>query len=153
LAKAKLMPLIKSIHGRIGNIIFYNVKGYQYARSYTIPRNPRSRSQQKNRTGFGTAVKLWQDLPLKEKSFYNRLAKNRPLSGYNLFISMQMKGITHESIIEFNTRQRYNNILPAGYQRANTSVSAYMQPDVDAKSPDIYNSMPSKPPGWVAEAS
>jgi len=42
MAKVKFKAPIKSIHGRIGNVIFYNVNGYNYARSWSIPENPRT---------------------------------------------------------------------------------------------------------------
>jgi len=96
MAKIRFKSYIKSGHGRMGNVIYYNVKGYQYARSYSIPRNPRTEAQQKNRACFAEAVSIWQCLTEKEKSRYNRMAAGKPLSGYNLFISMQMKGLISE---------------------------------------------------------
>lgn len=122
---AKVIPasFIKSIHGHIGNIILYNVNGNQYARSYTIPRNPRTKVQQKNRTAFAEAVKLWQKLSDEDKSCYNLMAKGKPLTGYNLFISMNMKGITHELKKQFqSTPVIYSYTLPI-LQRVYTSVS------------------------------
>jgi hypothetical protein len=92
MAKVTLAPHIKSLHGRLGNIIFYNVKGNQYARAWSMPRNPRTAAQQKNRKTFTEAVKLWQSMSPGEKEAYNIMARSKPLSGYNLFISMHMKG-------------------------------------------------------------
>jgi hypothetical protein len=92
MAKVVLASYIKSIHGRLGNVIFYNVKGNQYARAWSMPRNPRTAKQQKNRKTFAEAVKLWQSMSPGEKEAYNIMARGKPLSGYNLFISMYMKG-------------------------------------------------------------
>ncbi len=96
MAKVKFRSPVQSIHGRLGNIIFYNVKGNNYARSWSIPTNPRTEAQQKNRVNFADAVKLWQVLTDSEKAEYNRMAAGKPLSGYNLFISMKMKNISPE---------------------------------------------------------
>jgi len=100
----------------MGNIIYYNVKGHQYARSYSIPRNPRTEAQQKNRESFAEAVKIWQSLTEKEKSLYNHMAAGKPLSGYNLFISMQMKGLISEEASR-------EELIYAPYTLRSTSVS------------------------------
>jgi hypothetical protein len=94
MAAVKLRSYLKELNGRYGDYIFYNIKGRQYMRSYSIPRNPRTEAQQENRSVFAEAVKLWQTLSAEEKHIYNRLASRKALTGYNLFISMHMKGIT-----------------------------------------------------------
>jgi len=116
MAKIRFKSYIKSAHGRMGNIIYYNVKGHQYARSYSIPRNPRTEAQQKNRESFAEAVKIWQSLTEKEKSRYNHMAAGKPLSGYNLFISMQMKGLISEEASR-------EELIYAPYTLRSTSVS------------------------------
>ena len=129
MAKIILNPQIKSIHGRIGNIIYYNVKGSQYARSYTIPRNPRTGPQQGNRASFAEAVIQWQKLAPGEKSYYDRLALGKPYSGYNLFISMRNRGITL-SILKFINRKKQKSIFrPAAHHQAGTSVIASLLHD------------------------
>ncbi|HQO39782.1 MAG TPA: hypothetical protein PK986_04870, partial [Spirochaetota bacterium] len=52
MAKVILKSYLKSIHGRVGNLIYYNVHGNQYIRSYSVPYNPRTFKQQKNRRAF-----------------------------------------------------------------------------------------------------
>lgn len=99
MAKIKLRSYIKSIHGRSGDVIYYNVNGNQYVRSYTIPQNPGTVGQQKNREAFSDAVKEWQSLAPDKKTFYNHLAEGRSFSGYNLFISLRKRGITAEMLI------------------------------------------------------
>lgn len=93
MAIAKLSSNFNELHGKNGNYIHYYVKGYHYVRSYSIPRNPRSMAQQKNRSTFAEAVKSWQELSHEARGIYNRIASNERYSGYNLFISMRMKGI------------------------------------------------------------
>jgi len=92
MAKAKLKSYLKKLHGRSGNYIHYNVKGRQYVRSYAVPANPRTDAQQKNRCTFALAVRSWQELSPGHKLIYNRKAIKKSFSGYNLFISMMMKG-------------------------------------------------------------
>lgn len=150
MAKIKLKSYIKSVHGRIGNVIYYNVNGNQYARIYSIPRNPRTIKQQKNRSTFAESVKLWQKLSPEIKSFYNRLAIDKPMSGYNLFISLTMKGITAESSIQAEIKSVNNSYIPALYQIANNSVT----PSILSLSDTVYihkgGFIPQKPPGIAA---
>jgi len=124
LAKIKCKSGTPTIHGRTGNVIFYNVYGYQYVRSYSIPYNPGTGKQQSNRTTFAEAAKLWQYIPAKDKSFYNRLAYGKPLSGYNIFVSMQKKGITTEILKLIHKHQRYSRFIPDACRIGDTSVYA-----------------------------
>ncbi len=105
MAKIKLNPQIKSISGRAGNIIYYNVAGRQYARSYSIPCNPRTGSQQKNRAAFGEVSKLWKYLPAEDRALYNKLAEGKTFSGYNIFVSMFMRGITVQALMSILKKQ------------------------------------------------
>ena len=84
-----------NLHGRAGGMVFYTVCGTTYVRSYIIPRNPKTPGQQKHRSSFAHAVKLWQHLSGREKSCYNRLAEGTRLSGYNFFISMTLNNKIH----------------------------------------------------------
>ena len=99
MAKAKLSSYLKELHGRTGNYIYYYVKGRQLVRSYAVPRNPRTAAQQKNRCIFTEAVRSWQELSPEQKMFYNRKARNRAYTGYNLFISITMKSCTSPYVI------------------------------------------------------
>ncbi len=92
MAKIKLKSYIKSIHGRVDDVIYYTVNGRQYMRKFTYPRNPRTVKQQQNRNSFGAASKQWSELTPAQKHRFNSLAGGRPLSGYNLFVSFKMKG-------------------------------------------------------------
>jgi len=123
MAKMRLKSYIKSVHGRMGNVIHYNVYGYQYARSYSIPRNPRTEAQQNNRSAFAEAVKLWQELTPCEQSEYNRLAVGKPLSGYNIFISMQMKGMSLKLLKQVHRKQMKVKDISGRCTQADTSVS------------------------------
>lgn len=112
MAKAKLSSYIKELNGRSGRYIHYNVKGYQYVRSYAIPHNPRTAAQQKNRAAFAEAVKLWQELSPGEKMIYKKKALRKSCRGYNLFISMQMKGSYLEERLPVKNIQVKDSLYP-----------------------------------------
>lgn len=91
MAKIELHPIVSSISGRIGNIVFFPRYGRQYARSYCIPANPKTELQQKNRKAFAYAVGSWQRLSLSEKAAWNKKGEKKKRSGYHLFLSGFMK--------------------------------------------------------------
>jgi hypothetical protein len=91
MATATLNPVLTSISGRIGSVVFYSRYNKQCIRQYVIPRNPDTIAQRSNRQSFANAVKSWQALTEKEKNKYNRKASNLNMSGYNLYISDFMK--------------------------------------------------------------
>lgn len=95
MAKANINPLLKSIRGRFGNVVFYNRHGNTYIRRHVMPRNPRTMVQQLNRYAFAEAVRLWQAMPADERYRFIRKARNLNMSGYNLFISEYMKKSEH----------------------------------------------------------
>ena len=153
MAKVTFKSYIKSAHGRLGNVIYYNVKGCQYARSYSIPRNPRTAAQQQNRATFADAVRAWQELPQSGKFMYNKMAMGQKSSGYNIFISMRMKDVT-PVMLKMIYRTAGTFRLLSGYtQRATTSVissSPVAYPVTnDRGTPLILK----KPPGTYPEAA
>lgn len=153
MAKVLLNPPYKSLHGRLGNIIHYNVCGFQYARSYTIPRNPRTEKQQKQRKALAEKVKLWQDLPYEEKKIYNRQAKRKPLSGYNIFMSNSLLGITHERVMQLHKAAQAVTIVSDSYQIGITSVSDSQKPVHGQINSLKHRFMAIKPPGITTAAA
>ena len=123
MANVKLRSYLKELHGRTGNYVFYNVKGRQYVRSYAKPRNPKSAAQQKNRSTFAEAVKLWQVLSPEEKKIYKKIAKNMPCSGYNLFISIQIRGKSSGEKKSDKCEYLQNRLLNSPNIKAGNSVS------------------------------
>ena len=153
MAIATLKPGIKSIHGHIGDYVFYNSYGIQYVRSYCIPRNPRTELQQKTRTGLARVVKLWQQLSSREKSRYNRLAEDTRLSGYNLFMSRILKnGISGAEYAVLSTLVRKSSNQDS-YMIRVTSVLLRQKPNPDCNHPLNNVILLKKPPGVLAKAS
>ena len=56
-----------------------------YREPYYITRNPRSDEQQAHRQKYGKAVEAWRDLTDEERNQYNKRAKGKRYSGWNLF--------------------------------------------------------------------
>ena len=56
-----------------------------YREPYYITRNPRSDEQQAHRQKYGKAVGAWRDLTDEERNQYNKRAKGKRYSGWNLF--------------------------------------------------------------------
>ncbi len=83
--------LIKSISGRIGNVVFYKRRGTQCVRTYVIPRNPDTQAQRAVRRAFSDAVRSWQSMSPDKKYAYTRKARCLNMSGYNLYISRYLK--------------------------------------------------------------
>ncbi len=95
MANVELNPIARSFKGRVGNLVVYKVKDKTYVRNYVVPRNPDTEKQRENRFLFKDAVKAWQALSIEEKTTYNSLAIRRGRGrGYNLFLSLYMKGET-----------------------------------------------------------
>jgi len=123
MGKIEINSKVDTFHGKTGNYIHYYVKGYHYVRTYTIPRNPRSAAQQKNRNAFADAVKLWQELTQAEQAIYNRISRKTRYSGYNLFISMCMKGMSLPEIIAGNSIRVQGMSFHVPHMLRATSVS------------------------------
>ncbi len=79
--------IINSLHGRLGNVVFYIRRGTQCVRTHVIPRNPNTEAQKAVRRNFADAVHSWQSLSSDEKSDFDRKARYMNMSGYNLYIS------------------------------------------------------------------
>lgn len=93
MAKAKLHPFLKTMHGGFDGLVLYRRYGKTYIKIRTIPFNPRTEPQVKCRGNFGGGVKAWQVLPDGEKNIYRARAKRKKRSGYNLFMSEYLRGI------------------------------------------------------------
>jgi len=62
-----------------------------YREPYYITRNPRTSDQQAWRQIFADAISAWQALTQEQKDQYNKDAKGKGLSGYNLFLKEYLK--------------------------------------------------------------
>ena len=91
MAKIKLNPVLTSVSGAIGNLVFYGRWKQQYARVYVKPVNPDTEAQRANRDLFAEAMKSWQALPEDVKDRYRARARRLPMYGHNLYISEYMK--------------------------------------------------------------
>lgn len=88
------MPIVNEqtlkIAGKIGNKVYYNVRGEQRVRAYAIPVQPGTPAQLANWDKFKFAVAFWQLLPGIVKEQFNRRAKRLQMSGFNLHMREMM---------------------------------------------------------------
>lgn len=71
-----------------------NNKNFFTRGHYYIPLNPRTDKQQQNRNLFAQCVFAWHDLTKEEKAVYNKRAKNKGYTGFNLFIKEYRKTLS-----------------------------------------------------------
>ena len=82
--------------GRVGNVVFCQTRYGEVVRKYVCPRNPRSQSQQANRSGFGQVSRGWRALDPAQRIAWcvaaadsytvSRSGKRVALNGYNYFV-------------------------------------------------------------------
>jgi hypothetical protein len=100
--------LLKSIHGKVGNVVFYVNRGTQCVRTYVIPRNPDTESQRVIRRMFADAVRSWQSMDSEQQYIFTRKARHTNMSGYNLYISYYLtkllQSLTQNSTSEPNSK-------------------------------------------------
>ncbi|MBN2078501.1 MAG: hypothetical protein JW838_06015 [Spirochaetes bacterium] len=83
--------MVIEMRGRVCNRIYYMRNGRICSRRHVIPSNPRSKIQQAGRSQFALLVKRWRELDGNQRVRWNRRAGGLNMSGYNLFISHNMK--------------------------------------------------------------
>ncbi len=91
MARVRLCSYLEGISGKLDDAIYYTRRGTSCMRKIVVQRNPDTILQRHNRTCFREAVHAWQVLPVEEKMKWNRKARNKQASGYNLYISAFMK--------------------------------------------------------------
>lgn len=91
MAKVKLPSYLISIDGRIGDMVYYRAGKTICARRYVVPENPRSASQQSQRSLFAAAMAAWKLLCEDEKMQFRKRARRLSMRGHNLFIREYIK--------------------------------------------------------------
>jgi hypothetical protein len=85
--------VITGLSGRLGHYVFYMRNDTICARRYIVPPNPRTARQQARRTQFAGAVRRWRNLDEAARASWNVRAGKTGRTGYNLFISEQMRDV------------------------------------------------------------
>jgi len=116
MATATLNPVITSISGKVGRLVFYRRNNETIMRAWILPPNPNSEAQRKNRNLFRQAMISWRALSAEEKTAYNGKGRKLGMTGHNLFISRFMKAQNAEN----NDNGEYRD----GFSRACPSVTA-----------------------------
>ncbi len=84
------MEDVHDIFGIYRERVLYG-KRYRERMPFYEPTNPRTEKQQANRQKIADAVLAWQNLTEQEKNNYNKEARFRQYTGYNLFVKRYLK--------------------------------------------------------------
>ncbi len=87
MARVTLDIAFKSLHGKVGDAVFYERYGKQLMRPCVVPSNPDTPARRARRGAFREAVHAWQARAIEEGEEWNRAARRSRRSGYNFFIS------------------------------------------------------------------
>ncbi|HRZ29123.1 MAG TPA: hypothetical protein P5346_02925 [Spirochaetota bacterium] len=121
MASLMLNPVITSIRGTVGGLVFYQRNGKTVSRTWIMPPNPRTQKQQSNRARFAQAMAAWQGLRAGEKQSYNSRAKKLNMTGHNLFISERMKSDDFAEQIKSAGR----SLIPMGDDEGSLAQSSH----------------------------
>ena len=139
MAKVELASFLRTISGRMGNIVLYSSYGREYMRVYVRPKNPDTEKQKTVRKTFGDAVRSWQNISPIEQQQYNKKARRLCMSGYNLYISLFMKENLTRNSIKTDTVPLHAAHFrhPDSIQRADISVAVPFYHDNSRHTPGI----------------
>ncbi len=114
MAKVRFNALVDGMTGRMGGLIFQRWRSIHYVRTYTPPRDARSQEQLLLRGRFRTLVHAWRSLDTAARAAWNNAAAGMNMSGYNLFISTNMKRSRFEAVSpSFPSRPRSYPPVPS----------------------------------------
>ena len=91
MAGIEFNQIIKSMSGRMGNVVFYTRNGRCFARTYVKPNDPCTKKQAGRRDSFARLVTGWRETDETERDEWRQRARRKNMSGYNLYISEGMK--------------------------------------------------------------
>jgi len=91
MADVKTNPVFEGFSKQIGDLVFVQTNGKTYVRRKAIPRQVNSEAQQRIRALFRETVGAWKGLNENTKLLWDDAARGKGISGYNLFISVNMK--------------------------------------------------------------
>lgn len=95
---ARFTPMLGSISGKIGDLVFANNRSGAYIRQKGLVINPMSQAQNQNRANFGLSSNLYHSLSNGAKALWNGFAPfyasktgrvGSNASGFNVFVGMQ----------------------------------------------------------------
>jgi len=97
--------------GRVGNVVFCQTRFGQVVRKYSVPRNPRSPDQTRNRRGFAQVSRRWRALTAEQRIAWclaaadsyttSRAGRRVALNGYNYFIRVNASRV-HLGLSQFD---------------------------------------------------
>ena len=124
--------IVQEVRGRMGGTVYYVRNGRQCARTHVEPANPRTRDQQKGRTRFAHAVRRWRALDECRRQVWNNRAKRMNMSGYNLFISSEMR-------VKRRVVRKRGRIVLNDYVRQLQDATVLIRPDQCGRHQAVYS--------------
>ncbi len=97
---AKLTGALMSMgaRGQIGKALTVSRwRGIAYAKSYSVPSNPRTQKQQSTRTTFSTLSAVWKGAPEILRAPWNEFARNRSFLPRNAIIGQNIRAMRGEA--------------------------------------------------------
>jgi len=91
MANVKMNPVFEGFSKKIGDLVFVQTNGKTYVRKKVIPRQVNSEAQQRIRALFRETVEAWKELSRDTQNNWDEAARGKAMSGYNLFIRVNMK--------------------------------------------------------------
>ena len=85
-----MYPLELQLVGKLGNYVHYYIGSKHFVRAYCIPVQPGTNPQKARWNLFSKGVKDWQKLTTAEKAVWNANAVPLKMSGFNLFMRVQL---------------------------------------------------------------
>lgn len=123
-------------------VVYAQWRGVKYARRHVIPSNPRTMSQQRSRSIFGTLREMWKLLPTEGRAPWTAFAQGRRFTDMNAFVGEQRRAIGGASdLTSFIGSPGARGGLPAGGVTVTTGTASG-EIDVDFVAPEV-------PTGWT----
>jgi len=142
-------PVITGFSGRMGNCVYYMRGSVPCARTWVVPANPRTELQQAGRARFAGAVRRWRALDDINRVEWKERAAKAGRTGYNLFISEQMRHCETAAPPEIPSLKPAHHMIhaaaasvPPPITAANTLSHQYICREWAASPPTCVSRMP-----------
>jgi hypothetical protein len=108
MARIFLSPLIVDIRASQSDTVFSKWKGINYIRSRVIPANPKTALQDQVRDSLSQMVDAWQEAEGSMRLNNNFYASGKNYSGFNRFLSENLKANRDGTILNINMDNGYS---------------------------------------------
>jgi len=103
MAKVTFDTMLDEVNCRMGNVVYSEWKGIKYARKYKKPKNANTEQQKLIREAFSRTSNIWKPLPDSMKDLWEKQAKGKPLTGFNLFFIANFEKARDNRVLDLLT--------------------------------------------------